>query len=163
MEAITPFLHYGCSQVKKLSDGNQSSVYSALRADSVPVVIKCFSKNHELDYVRELEVLTKIKEKNLYKNGFPLIYSHKEGKKSNEIQMEALGQNIDQKTIRNPELCTLKWSYNVCLQILNRLEDLHNLGFIHGDLKLQNVVEGLDDNKTFYLIDYGLAEKYIDS
>ena len=76
--------------------------------------------------------------------------------------MEALGQNIDQKVNRNPDLCTLKWSYNVCLQILNRIEDLHNLGYIHGDLKLQNVVEGLNDNKTFYLIDYGLAEKYID-
>ena len=44
-----------------------------------------------------------------------------------------------------------------------RIEFLHSKGFIHSDLKPENFVLNKDNNNTMvYLIDFGLAEPYID-
>ena len=53
--------------------------------------------------------------------------------------------------------------YNITLQLLNRVEQLHDLGYVHGDIKLQNIVFGKKDPKKIYLLDFGLCSKYIDS
>jgi vaccinia related kinase len=61
-----------------------------------------------------------------------------------------------------PHACKLLWTYNVCLQILDRLEVLHNAGFYHGDLKLANIVQGVENPEKLYLIDFGLSACYLD-
>jgi casein kinase 1 epsilon len=46
-------------------------------------------------------------------------------------------------------------------QLLQRIEVLHENGYIHRDLKPENILMGLEDNaSTLYLIDYGLAKKW---
>jgi vaccinia related kinase len=48
------------------------------------------------------------------------------------------------------------------IQLLERLEGLHQLGYVHGDLKTQNILctnKGSSNNQLF-LIDYGLAINY---
>jgi serine/threonine protein kinase len=48
------------------------------------------------------------------------------------------------------------------MQCIDRLEYLHDLGFIHRDLKPANIAIGLGKKaSTFYLIDFGLAKRYI--
>ena len=42
-----------------------------------------------------------------------------------------------------------------------RLKDLHSLGFVHNDLKLENVLIGNNDPSLIYLIDFGLSCPYI--
>ena len=47
------------------------------------------------------------------------------------------------------------------IQILDRLEFIHNKNFIHRDIKPDNFVIGTDDDKnTIYMIDFGLAKRY---
>jgi len=41
--------------------------------------------------------------------------------------------------------------------LFERLKLLHELGFVHNDIKLENVVVGFDDPNRLYLIDFGLA------
>ena len=97
--------------------------------------------------------------------GFPIIQSfHKELDKE-VLVMSLLGRNL--KTMQNH--CGGKFSLRtvslLALQMLRRLENFHNKGFLHGDLKPENMVMGSkknDEGKVF-LIDFGLSESFLDS
>lgn len=48
------------------------------------------------------------------------------------------------------------------IQLLDRLEAFHMLGFVHGDLKPQNIMcTNNKSNNLLYLIDYGLTVNYM--
>jgi len=52
----------------------------------------------------------------------------------------------------------------MAIQLISRLENLHNIGIIHRDLKPDNLLVGLGPNRRIiYLIDFGLAKYYIDN
>ena len=53
--------------------------------------------------------------------------------------------------------------YLVCSQLLNHLKKLHEKGFTHNDLKQTNVLGDQSDDEKFYLIDFGLATRYLGS
>ena len=38
---------------------------------------------------------------------------------------------------------------------------MHELGFIHGDLKPENLLIGVNDPKNIYLIDFGVSKSYL--
>lgn len=46
---------------------------------------------------------------------------------------------------------------------MERLRVLHAVGFVHNDLKLENMVIGRDDPNEIYLIDFGLTRRYLDN
>ena len=50
----------------------------------------------------------------------------------------------------------------VGIQLTERLEVLHNLGYIHNDLNPANIVIS-EDLETVSLIDFGIAEPYMNS
>ena len=39
---------------------------------------------------------------------------------------------------------------------------LHNLNYVHSDVKLENILVGHQDSQTLYLIDFGLSTKFIE-
>lgn len=45
---------------------------------------------------------------------------------------------------------------------IERLKDLHSIGYMHNDLKLENILIGHRDPSKIYLIDFGLSQKYLD-
>ena len=36
------------------------------------------------------------------------------------------------------------------------------MGFVHNDIKLENIVVGGNDHRDIFLIDFGLAHRFID-
>lgn len=46
-------------------------------------------------------------------------------------------------------------------QMITAVEYIHERGVIHRDLKPANFCFGTDKKQTLYLIDFGLAKKYI--
>ena len=61
------------------------------------------------------------------------------------------------------------FSLNTCLlvgsQILDRLEQLHNMGYIYRDVKPENFLIGSTqrpDSNMIYMVDYGLTTPYQD-
>jgi serine/threonine protein kinase len=58
----------------------------------------------------------------------------------------------------------LKKAIEAGLSILERLEEFHNLGNIHCDLKPNNIMFGTGDlEDKLYLIDFGVSKRYLDS
>ena len=52
--------------------------------------------------------------------------------------------------------------YQLMIQLITRLRTLHGMGFVHNDIKLENIVIGQEDSHQLYLIDFGLASRYHD-
>jgi len=94
----------------------------------------------------------------------------------NCIEMELLGKNLGifKKTFLNFNSIL---AYDILLQSITAIENLHNKGYIHRDIKPTNFVLGRNDeenlNKNYslglpindiniYLIDFGLAKIHLD-
>jgi serine/threonine protein kinase len=45
---------------------------------------------------------------------------------------------------------------------MERLRDLHCIGYVHNDIKLENILIGHKNTSKIYLIDFGLSQPYID-
>ena len=106
--------------------------------------------------------------------GIPKVYSY--GKENNNIFLvqQLLGNNLAQEMKIRKNKFSKKIFINIALQMISRIEFLHSYGFIHCDIKPDNFVFNLDnendkenkenndkENFVIYLIDYGLAEPYI--
>ena len=75
--------------------------------------------------------------------------------------MTLLGPNLDHLLKLCNTTFTLKTTMIIALQLLDRLEVLHNNGFIHGDLSPENCLMGLNGDSPFvFLTDFGRSKKY---
>ena len=83
------------------------------------------------------------------------------GKDSAEILMEPLGKDLKaiMKSIPKRALSTLT-VYKIMIALIKRIRFLHELGYVHNDIKLENILVGKKDPENIYLIDFGLAIKY---
>lgn len=60
-----------------------------------------------------------------------------------------------------------KTAVQIGIQLIDRLQALHNIGYIHCDLKLQNLLIETDDvtsleSSSIVLIDFGYSDRYLD-
>ena len=55
-----------------------------------------------------------------------------------------------------------KAAYNIALKVLDSLEYIHSKGYVHNDIKAQNLLLGYGRTKEndLYLVDFGLVSKY---
>ena len=74
--------------------------------------------------------------------------------------IELLGPSL-QSIKEERESFSLKTIIELGIQLIRRVEFLHNLGLIHRDIKPDNFLLGLGLNKnTIYMIDFGFCKKY---
>jgi len=90
-------------------------------------------------------------------DGVPRIKAFGKQSGINYMVLDLLGNNIERLAgnIDYDNICVIIRSLVIII------ENIHNKGVIHRDLKPDNVLFSLD-NKRIYLIDYGLSTMYID-
>lgn len=54
-----------------------------------------------------------------------------------------------------------KTVFMIGIQLMKRIKALHNTGYIHYDIKPENVMVGYEDRSRIYLIDYGMCLRYL--
>ena len=121
------------------------------------VVLKQFNlKKLKKSFKKDLKVLKKIKALHLKDNaGFPYILSAKISQNYGEILMTFTGQDIyGQFNLQNCMESNMKFAgitfdraCQIGMQLLYQMEILHFLGYVHGDLKLQNITYNVQQNR----------------
>lgn len=76
--------------------------------------------------------------------------------------MDLLDKSLEDRIMDAPAGFSLKTVLMIADQMLRRIELLHRSGYIHRDIKPDNFAPGLN-NSLLYLIDFGIAKRYIDS
>jgi serine/threonine protein kinase len=96
--------------------------------------------------------------------GFPETYSLKNVGSFKALCMELLGDSLFQIfTESSRKRLGPTMVLTAFKQLLFRLESLHNRGFLHRDVKPQNMLLGVNENKKrVYLIDFGLSRLFYD-
>lgn len=103
--------------------------------------------------------------KDIYKPNNGICQCHHFGEEGEftVLVMDLLGDSLGSLLIKNGGQFSLKTVCMIGLQVISRLEYLHEQNYIHRDLKPDNLLIDYNNNTNtnqIFLIDYGLAKKY---
>lgn len=103
--------------------------------------------------------------KHIKGNGIPKIYFYNNNCNGLKmLGMEFLGPSLEDLFVFCKRSFCLKTVCLIAIQILDRIEHVHNLGIIHRDIKPENFLIGTNNKKsTIYIVDFGLSKRYIES
>jgi hypothetical protein len=93
--------------------------------------------------------------------GFSAAHYYGEVKQHRVLVLDRLGESIERKLERCGGVFDLKTTLQIADQIIVRVCAMHEKSLVHRDIKPLNICIGLD-NKTLYIIDFGLAKVYRD-
>lgn len=75
--------------------------------------------------------------------------------------MDLLGNNLAKVRKCLEDNYSLKIAVQLLIEMLDAIEEVHDRGFIHRDVKASNFVLSRD-NKQVFIVDFGLAKKHLD-
>ena len=149
--------------IKKIGEGSFGDVYKGEDINTGEFVAIKIEKIEKTKDKSRLEI-----ERDIYLNlegeGIPKIYWYGMLDNQKILVLSYLGPSLEDLF----DFCSRKFSYKtICLigiQILDRLEWIHNNGFIHRDIKPDNFLIGLGNKRSnIYMVDFGLSKPYIDN
>ena len=84
------------------------------------------------------------------------------GQKYRFLVMERYGKDLQTLFQNGARPFGTKAAYNLALQLLPVLEYIHSQGYVHNDVKAQNILlgHGRTRENDVYLVDFGLVSKY---
>ncbi|HSW76384.1 MAG TPA: protein kinase [Candidatus Saccharimonadales bacterium] len=144
---------YRC--IKLINEGGFGSIYKATDLQNNKTVIVKIEKKESL--INEIDIYNHIKQ---YNNvGYPTLYDYVINDHHKMIILQELGSSLSQLFIQFKKF-SLKTTIQCGLQMLTRIQTLHEFGIVHHDIKPSNFAFDLND-KTIYLFDFGLSEFYM--
>lgn len=144
--------------IKKIGSGSFGVVYKGVDlTNNEYVAIKIENTNSSKHHL-EFKIYKKLEDK----TGFPEIIYEGKYENKNLLIMEHLGPSLEELFEFTGKKFGLKTVLMIGLQILNRIETLHENGYIHRDIKPDNFLIGTGGNKNrMYMIDFGLSKEYL--
>jgi len=132
--------------------------------DFFPLAIKVQKHNNGKDYLNiENEILSQIPND----LAFPKVYYHEANSEGNILIESLLGPTLKKLFKFSSFNLDIKTIYNIGLDILECFELLHSIGYVHLDLKLDNVAiqfKNKNNNKSnlkCVLLDFGKAINFL--
>ena len=176
-ENLKAFGDYICYKDRQIGSGSFGVVlYGKHKNKSMEVAVKIINSDTSSETINKEICFTKKLEKI---NGFPKIYYTCIWDKKNVIVESLLGPSIDKLFKYCGRIFPLKTVCLIGIEMVKRLESMHEKGILHRDLKPNNLAWGnynssynninnynlkYNNNKldinTIYLIDFGLSCSY---
>lgn len=95
--------------------------------------------------------------------GIPLMHSYGIESGYYYLILDKLGASLEELKNKCGGKLQLKTVLMIGIQLLSRIEAIHNEGVIHRDIKPENFMIGvMKKRNTIYAIDYGLSKIYVD-
>lgn len=144
--------------IEKLSNGNFGSVYKAEHKITKDLVaIKFEEKNSSIKSLKNeakiYQYLGKIE-------GFPQLKNFGTNGSVNYLVLDLLGNSLS-SYIYYYKALSLKTVLIIGIQLIKRIETLHNKFLLHRDIKPSNFLFNTNkDNNTIYLVDFGFTKRY---
>ncbi|KAI6194930.1 Protein kinase domain-containing protein [Aphelenchoides besseyi] len=116
-------------------------------------------RNIRPSLVLDVYVLTRIG----MRAGFPHLIATGRSATYKYAVMQLVGVDLGRLRRAMPEKkFSLGTALRVCKQTLERIETLHEAGFLYRDVKANNFAIGREDPNTVYMLDFGFVRHYVD-
>ena len=154
-------LHDKYHIIQQIAKGDRACIYSAInRIDGNMVALKTEMLTHADAKLRHEYKVYHMLAPSL---GLPQIYYYRETSANRVMAMELLGLTLDDLFIRCNRSFSLVTTLRVAIQIISRLESLHEQHVIHRDVRPSNFCLGLDSRQDIiYCTNLSLAKKFRD-
>ena len=144
---------------EKLGQGSFGTVYKATDFNDNEYAIKFEDQS---DIKKHL-----LRESNIYDSlnnlpDFPTKYYYGNYKTFRVLVIDKLGDSLKKMFQKNNRIFNINTVANIAVQLLYRLENLHKTGWLHQDIKPENILIDNERGKKLYLVDFGTSSYWWD-
>jgi serine/threonine protein kinase len=144
--------------IQKINEGSFGTVFKA--ENNITKEIVAIKFENKLEQIKSLKNEAKVYQYLGRLDGFPQLKMFGTTDKVNYLVMELLGNSLF-SIIKYYKALSLKTVLVLGIQIIHRMQTLHDKCLLHRDIKPSNFIfgNGNDTNKLF-LVDFGFAKRY---
>lgn len=141
----------------KVGEGSFGKIFKGINVNSDEEVAVKIEKSSDSSLLKTEAKIYKLLE-NI--TGVPKLRSYGCEGNFNYMVMDLLGSSLEELRVSCGGKLSLKSVLAIGIQLLKRIESIHEEGIIHRDIKPDNFLIKPDTNMV-YIIDFGLARRYI--
>lgn len=142
----------------EIGRGGFGEVHEATDVKTGEVAVKLES-NDLLSRTDELDVYRALKYSSSDFTGIVNVVYHEREAERSVLVMTLLGRSLKENLYHCGGKFSAKTILMLGIQVVSRIQRLHNAGYSHEDISLENLFMGRNDPQTVYLVDFGLSLK----
>ncbi len=146
--------------IKKIASGSFGEVYLAEYKNGGYVAAKIEDKDKTPRILNEYKIYNYLHKKG-FSIGLPKIYDFIQTSDYNMMFMQLLGPSLEDLFVKYNKKFTHETVFQLALQLVELMKQLHSTNFIHRDIKPNNFLIGNDMHiNQIYMMDFGLSKKF---